>query len=439
MDPIDYTSAFANLPSPQDAFMSGVKNGVALDQLRAQREQQQAAAELQRQMQADLAALSANPTSEGIARISLKYPQLSENFKRSFDMLEPGRRQAKIDQAAKVFAALQSKKPEIAQEVLIQHATALRNSGDEEGARGAETMAELVKVDPEHAKFSAGRMLSTAMGVDKFTDAFKGIGAEQRANDLHPDAVRKGQADADTAESESEIKAVTAKYADSQALADLDKKKWDVQKIVADIDFQKQSTRIAAMNASLKREENDLKRQELQQKIDDAKRERDDKLREKLANTESAASSMDNMVNTIDRVLNMAIDPDTKKPSSLVRAATGPLDSRVPTLQTDVADFEALVETLGSQAFMAQVPNLKGMGALSNAEGEKLQAALQNFSLRQSPEQLIANMREAQRLILKGRKNLETKTGIKLPQPDTPHVTPSGDEIEQLLLKYGGK
>jgi len=152
-------------------------------------------------------------------------------------------------------------------------------------------------------------------------------------------------------------------------------------------------------------------------------------VREKVAEVENARATMDNMLNTADRIL--------KTPKSVVGSAAGPVSARMPTISQDTADFEELVTTLGSQSFLAQIPNIKGMGALSNAEGEKLQAALQNFSLRQSPERLLENVREAQRLIMKGRSTLAKRTGMPDSIPDTPAASPSGANIEALLKKYG--
>jgi hypothetical protein len=43
---------------------------------------------------------------------------------------------------------------------------------------------------------------------------------------------------------------------------------------------------------------------------------------------------------------------------------------------TDSANFQAELETFKSQAFLPMVSQLKGMGALSDAEGKKLTAAV---------------------------------------------------------------
>jgi hypothetical protein len=214
------------------------------------------------------------------------------------------------------------------------------------------------------------------------------------------------------------------------ALQELEKRGWDIKKIASDINIDKQNSRIAAMNAATAKEGNALKRQELQIKVNEAIDKRNETIRTKAADLESATSSIDNMINTADRIL--------QTPKNIIGSAAGPVSSRMPTLTQDTADFEALVETLGSQAFMAQIPNLKGMGALSNAEGEKLQAALQNFTLKQSPEQLLKNVKEAQRIIMKGRKVLSDRYGVPQTIPDTPDVKSTGSEVDALIKKYGG-
>lgn len=411
MDPMNYTGAFANLQPPGSAFLQGVQGGAAMAGLQQKRALEQAQLAQQQQMQADLSALSKNPTTEAIGALMVKYPALSEQLKRGADVLAPAQQQARLDHASQVYAAVLSNQPEIAQRLLGDRATALRNSGNEREAAAAEMFATMVKDHPEFAKATIGLRLASEMGPDKFTEAFKGIGAEQRAGELQGDLVRKGTADANAAEADAQTKTITAKYADSQALAELEKKKWDVRKIVADIDFQKESNRIAAMNAAANRESNALKKQELQLKVEEARTARDDKLREKVTKAESAASSIDNMINTVDRLL--------KNPA--LNDVVGSIEGRLPSVLSDEgSDAIALAEQLGSQAFLSQVPTIQGMGALSNAEGEKLQAALQNFSRKQSESQFRANLKEVQRLVLKSRKNIETRYGVPLGAPDTP-------------------
>jgi len=188
------------------------------------------------------------------------------------------------------------------------------------------------------------------------------------------------------------------------------------------------------MERALQRETNDLKKQELQLQIDRKKQEIDQvstdkqtKKVERSAELESAKFGVDNMLNSVERIL--------KTPDKVLARATGPIDAMTPTLRQTTADFEELVSTLGSQAFLAQIPNIKGMGALSNAEGDKLQTAFQNFNLRQSPEQLKANLREAKRLLLKGRSTINKRYNSPEDKPDVPQA--AEPTVDELIIMYG--
>ena len=107
-------------------------------------------------------------------------------------------------------------------------------------------------------------------------------------------------------------------------------------------------------------------------------------------------------------------------PRNIINAATGPIASRLLTTNQDVSDFESLVETLSSQAFLAQIPKIKGTGNLTEKEGDKLQASLQNLSLRQSPDRLLANVDEAVRLLEKARVNITARSGLPALPSDVP-------------------
>lgn len=190
-----------------------------------------------------------------------------------------------------------------------------------------------------------------------------------------------------------------------------------------ELEFKRQEkqteTQLKILEAQMKREDNDMKKQDLQlkiqeqqQKLADLSKQKETAANEKVAGLESARSNLDNMLNTLARVENTDM--------SVIENATGPIDQMVPTLRQSTADFEELVGTLGSQAFLSQIPLIKGMGQLSNAEGEKLQSALQNFSLRQSPERLKENLAEARRLLTKARANIAKQYGAPETKPDTP-------------------
>lgn len=422
MGPIDYTSAFAGITSPYDGVMQGMKDGLAIRQLQQQREQAEAAAQAKAQMQADLASLSQNPTTQAITAMSLKYPQLSEQFKRSYDMLEPQEQKARLEQALPVYTALHKNQPEIARKTLLEQAEAYRNTGKEREARAAEAQAKAIEDNPAAAKINMGGLLAAVVGPDKWTKIVGDMGAEERAEQLAPSALRKAEADASGAQADAQTKGVTAKYAEKNAVADLETKGWNIKALQGDIEYKRNQTQIGYLNAKIARENNELQRQKLQVELDKAVTERDEKLRGKVADVESAVGNIDNMLNTIARIRNNSslnsvlgsLEGKDFYPNTLLGTANpfGDGDER--------ADAIRLIDTLGSQAFLAQIPNIKGMGALSNAEGAKLEAAFQNLSRNQSEKQFRETLQEATRLLEKGRNTVSKRYGVPIGNPDTP-------------------
>lgn len=408
--PIDYSGAFSTT-SPAEEFAKSFSafNGVRQANFKAQ--QEQLALEQQMALRKDLAAASANPTPQALAQLSVKYPQLSEQFKRSYDMLSSEQQQAKVSAAIPIYAAIQSGANDVASAKLRETATAMENSGQKQEAAQTRAMADLIDQHPEQAKTTMGLLLSSVMGPDKFADTFGKLGQESRSAEKAPAELAKANADATTAQADAVIKTEQAKVAPQTALLDLQKKGWDIEAIKNDIDYKKTANRIASMNAATARQGNDLKRQELQLKVQQEQQKLDQHVRDTVAGAESAAANIDNSLNTIERI----------KKNPALNSVLGSIQGRMPALLDDQAnDAIALIDTLGSQAFLSQIPAMKGQGALSNAEGEKLQAALTNLSRVQSEGQFRSNLDEAARLMKKARENLTRKTGVPLPAPDTP-------------------
>lgn len=384
----------------------------------AESNKQKEAEALKAQYSQDLQNTLSNPTPQAFAALTAKYPQQREAFKQSWEMMSEGQKNNEFLAGVQAYGAINSGNPEVAKTLLDERITAAKNSGQD--ASKLEVMRKAMDTSPNMVASQLGLVLSS---VDP--EKWSKMAVEMRAAQKAPAELTEAQAKAQQA-------ATAAKFAESNAVMDLQKKGWDITKLQEDIQINKQNAKIAAMNASLAREGNDLKKQELRIKLQEAQNARDEKLNTKVADVESARSNIDNMLNTADRIL--------KTPMGIVGAAAGPVSAKLPTLREDTADFEELVNTLASQSFLAQIPNIKGMGALSNAEGEKLQAALQNFSIRQSPERLLENVREAQRLLTKGRSTLAKRYGVPETIPDTPQATPqgtAGKSTDEMLRELG--
>lgn len=426
--PIDYST---DVLTPMQSAMQGFQQGANLRAFQQQADAQELA--LQQQQQAQEAAklrqqhlyeLAQNKSATGAdyARVMTMHPELADNLGKAWGAMGQEKQKSELEFRGQVFTALDAGSPETAAALLRERSAAHKNSGMTEEAAKDDVMAKLIELNPDIARVSVGTWLAGVPEGDKVIEAAQKLR-------LAPVEQRKLEAEAGGAEADAETKRITAKFAEQNAVKDLEKKGWDIKKVVSDIETQREANRIAAMNAATAREGNALKRQELQLKVQEARQALDDKIRAKVADAESSAATMDNFLNTVQRVRNVAVDKDGK-PTSTLRAAAGPIDSRMPTMQTDVADLEALVETLGSQAFLSQIPAMRGTGSLTEREGDKLQSSLSNLSLKQSPEQLIENINEAFRLINKARQGLSTRTGVPLPPPDIPAAKPKNGSSE---------
>jgi hypothetical protein len=424
IDPINYWGMLPEI-SLGDSLLKGAQATAIMSQARQREQALLQARQREEQYRRDLTGVLDAPSAEGFARLTAMYPEQREAFKQSWDALSAEQQKAELGAASRVFGALNANRPDMAEALLTERIEALKNAN--QPATEEEGILEIIRTDPNRAKGYLGVTLASIVGPEKFAESFGKIGGELREQEMAPAQLSEAQSKAQKA-------AVDAKFAESQAALDLQKRGWDITKIQEDIKIARENSRIAAINASISRESNDLKRAELAAKLAEAQEKRDAALREKVATVESASASMDNMLNTADRILST--------PASVIRAATGPISTRTPTLSQDTADFEELVNTMSSQAFLAMIPTFKGGGgAGADAEGAKLQQALQNLSLRQSPERLLENVREAQRLILKGRSSLARKHGLPETVPDTPAArggpSSGGKSTDEILRELG--
>ena len=191
MDPINYN---IDVQNPFESALKGYQVGLAMKQQQAQL-----------QMQQDLAKLATNPDAgaQDYASMMVRYPQLSEHFKRSWDVLSADQQQSKLSQATQVYSALQTGNNDVAVDLLNKQAQAYRNAGKDQPAKDAETMAKLIQMRPDVAKTSAALGLSAILGPDKFATTFATLGDQQRAQELQPGKVALGNAEATIKQAEA--------------------------------------------------------------------------------------------------------------------------------------------------------------------------------------------------------------------------------------------
>ena len=421
VQPINY---MAELPQIDlGASLAGL--GQEFQRIRQDRQASRAS----QQYRADLEATFKSGRPEDFSALIAKYPQQREAFRDSWDILSKEQQDAEFRGVAEVFSALQFK-PEIAAQLLDDRIEATENSGED--ATDLKNIRQALDRNPEMVK---SQLAFTLSSVDP--EKWQKVASEMRNRDLAPSQLSASQSKAREA-------AVNADFAESKAVADLQKKGWDVFKLQEDAKIAKENTRIAALNANLKRAKNELQREQLQVKLDEMKRKRDDAINEKVAGAEQARLGIDNSLNTIDRVLKNPELPNVIGSLEGARFYPSTLMGILnPFADADRrADATADIETIQGQQFLDNLMAAKERGAafgsLTEKEGAKLEGYIASLKTRQSEGQFIDNLKEIQRLLLKSRGVLAQKTGIPESIPDTPNVETTPEQLEELLRLYGG-
>ena len=169
-----------NIPDASKAFEEGM---MFRQQQQAQLAQRAEAEELKKA----IGSLGPNPSVQSINALIVKYPALAERFKKPLEILSDEERQVKQGQAVPIYAAMQNGKPEVAKALLRQQADALRNSGNEKGAKETEAQIQLIDLDPGSAATTFGVVLSGIMGPDSFQKTF----GELREQQLQPGKIKE--------------------------------------------------------------------------------------------------------------------------------------------------------------------------------------------------------------------------------------------------------
>ena len=136
-----------------------------------------------------------------------------------------------------------------------------------------------------------------------------------------------------------------------------------------------------------------------------------------LATFDQAIGSVDSLLGT---------KPDPKNPNGPridedkgLASAVG-FSSAIPLVPgTDRANFEARLDTLKAQTFLPQVQNLRGLGALSNSEGDKLAASIGALSTKMTEDEFRKSLREV-RATLQGARDRLPKPNQQAAQPTQP-------------------
>lgn len=185
-----------------------------------------------------------------------------------------------------------------------------------------------------------------------------------------------------------------------------------------ELEDKKYDRLIANETNALKLAELQDKRLQNQQAMEQAKRDKAD----------AYNSGMDNLSRTIETATKVLNSPGF---TGYFGTNLNPLSSRfIP--GTEAADTETLVDTLKSQGFLSGIQQMKGMGALSNAEGQKVMDAIGSLSPNQSEKSARAAIKTIIKTTEMAQKRMQQKYGKDI-QPSQLQLSD-----DDLINKYLG-
>jgi hypothetical protein len=411
MDPINYSVDVAN---PFQSALQGYQAGAAIRNEQQQQAQQQAVQAQQQALQKLYAETAANPSADNYSRLMLADPKSSEGIQRAWTVKNTQQQQSHTADLLRWGAAIKSGKPGIASEQLRQRADSLdqQSGAPSQESQALRTQAQLMEEHPEFALGQIQALLAANPNGKDAAETLGKFGSEQRAQELQPAALKKADADANSAVSDSQTKAVVAKFAEPQALKDLELKGWNIENIKSEIGYRKEANRIAAMNVAANKAGNDLKREELSLKVQEARTALEDKIRTKAADYESGIATLNDGLNLLTEI---RADKDT------LLAATGAMAFRGAIPGTKARTVAGKIEQLQNTLASANLDKLKG--AMSDKDIMFLKNITSNLDRYQDEDKFIAELGKIEDTLIRNEKQLRQKFGA--PKREAPTTEPA--------------
>lgn len=333
---------------------------------------------------------------DGMRKLAVDYPEQMQAIQQGMGFVDANKNQA-IGSAAMALKLAAGQGPEAVKGVLMKNADALGHVGI-----NPEDAWQTYQQDPQQFNRYTDLIGLHALGPEKYFDVLD----KQQGRDL-----QRGQL-AETQRSNQ--------MSDARGWANFGIAQQGVN-------LRKLELQDKALERQISRETNQVQLGVLQDKRAATQRELEQAKTDKVDAYNSGMDTMTRTIDTANKVLN------SHGFTGYFGTNLNPLSSRfIP--GTDAADTSALVDTLRSQGFMSGIQQMKGLGALSNAEGQKVMDAIGNLSANQSEKSARAAIKTIINTTQMAQKRMQQKYGKDIPAPQ-PEQNLSDDE---LVNKYLG-
>lgn len=409
MQPINY---MLDVQNPVQTAVTGLTQGMQIGQFVQAKEQAEREAIQKQQMQQELSVFASKPnkTHDDYASIMAKYPALAEDFKRSYDVLDSGKQQATFKTASRIYAATASKRFDLAKSILETEAAGYENSGDKETAGYLRQMATMAETDPEGLQTLTGLTLaSTNPGQ------FKDVLGALNQNDLTPFEIENKQAQA------GKMKAETEKT-ETETLWYGDKTQAEIDNIESQIEDRKTGRVLEQQKMQLDNDQFysklDQDQQQFYEKLNQEERkiaqtvfnvkEKPEQRMERLEKVEGFATAARNASEGAKLAAQLAND------AKALNESTGGYWNRAMRNVPGTAEytFDQKLETMKSKIFLAQVDQMRGLGALTESEGAALKASIASINPNQDPRTVQESLTEVAKQLSKAAQTANKKSQI---------------------------
>lgn len=315
--------------------------------------QQEKQAQRQKEFQQAYANAYASGDRGALRQLATQYPDQIESVRKGMGFIDEDQRNSIGTLAA--GARLASSSPEAMQSWLQNNAKELTRVGVDPN-----NVAQMYQQNPSGFGEFVDHLGMAALGpIDYFNVQDKMAGRE----------IDRGRL-AETIRSNQAGEALTARGQDIQIRG----QNISAQNAALSREIQRAELQEKALDRQIARESNQLKLEELKQKQADVRQKADIARADRQAAAQGAVDTFSTALDSLDEI----------EQSPGLSKAVG-IRSAFPTVPgSDAANFEARLDTFKAQTFLPMVQSLKGMGALSDAEGKKLSDAVGALSPKMS-------------------------------------------------------
>ncbi|EML4853629.1 phage DNA ejection protein [Morganella morganii] len=380
VQPIDYTSG------------NGFAQGLQLKGLQDEIQQRAIAAE-QAQIDRDNNAKFQQEWQQSfgdpgkMTSLAAKYPGQMDLIKSGIGFQNEQHQLALGNAARDLRVAIATNNPQAVQRVAVKHASVLNSVGS-----SPEEIMQQLQQDPGGLSRIVDTVGMSALGVKEYYDV---AGAKETREETAR-SNRAGEALTARRDEQSNARGWAGISIQKQN-ADIARERLNLDRELKGLEYKEK-----ALDRQVSKETNELKKAELEQKLDGIRTQKEAAKAERYDTVASQVDSADRAIKTAQSIIN---SPGF---TGYFGVNVNPFGSRfLP--GTDASDTSAMVDTLKSQGFMSGIQQMRGMGALSDAEGRKVMDAIGSLDSGMSEKQAKKSIEGIIETFEQGKKRLESR------------------------------